>query len=811
MEHLAADFQAINSNSALLRAASKRCGKGGNGRKGKEKRRLFFKLTLFLLGVLLIPILFEIVYRHTPAEASGDEPTLSHVDGAQVFTHHKNGMSYMRFMHYRSSSNQVSYCLDYDKEGPVDGGTLWNQGADAIYGPLEYYIAHGYPTTTYIAGQWWSADEAETLTQLAIWIHRGSVGLDGSCINSEGKHQNMHNIDGDPRDSTLFDAAVRFYQEGVGGYTPYGMRFCYLWRQPNASTQNMLVGILYDGTNNFTLRKSSSNPNCTTGNNRYSFAGAVYGLYTDSCCATLAQTVALNEAGEANIPSLAPGPYYIKEITPPKGYKANGDVVSIIAYGDQSMTASVVDDPWMGRIKIQKLDSWTSVSQGNNLYSLAGAEFDLVKNTPSHEKVGTLVTDETGSVTSHPLPLGDYQIVERKAPMGYAVAKGYFSCTLTQENAEQNRPYEVEVPEAPQYDPGEMLIQKDDAETGDNQPLGNGSLAGANFKVSFFAGSSNQDDLPENPTRSWILKTDKEGKTSLGRAFENPSVYLEDGASFYLNQEGKVVLPLGVVKIEETKAPAGYKLPERAAWFYTISPTNDGYQERHAVGTVWVPEPIKRGDIEFVKAHGGTMERLHHIPFRVTSLTTGESHLITTDENGFFSTETSNYAHSENTNANDRALDGETVDESKLDDASGTWFYGHANPARSNPVTDEVGALPYDTYRIQELPCSENKGLKLVDVTATVSRDKQLIKFGTIDDDPMEIDEPKTADETEKLDEPSTVQAKEERSSSGKLPKTGVVTVSALGLLGGGAASTVVGISKYRKIHRAKNPNGNVW
>ncbi len=801
MEHLAAAFQATH-NPTILKTAPRRRRAQKGGHTERRRKKLSFKLFLSLPSLSLILILSGLFYQHTPAQATETEPTLNHVDGAELFTHHKNPMSYMRFMHYRNSAGQVAYCTDYDKGGPADGGTFWDQGADAIYGPLEYYVSHGYPATTYISGQWWSADEAETLTQLAIWIHRGGVGLDGTCVNSEGQHQNMHNIDGDPRDSTLFEAAVSFYYEGISGYTPYGLHFCYLWKQPNTATQNMLVGIVYNGTNDFTLKKVSSDSGCTTGNDNYSFAGAVYGIYSDEVCSTLVQTVTLDEKGEANIPALTPGPYYIKELSPPMGYKPNNNVVSITALGDQSLTTTVTDDPWMDQIKIQKADSWTSLSQNNTLYSLAGAEFDIVKNDPAQETVATLVTDETGSATSAFLPLGDYQVVEKKAPLGYAIAKGYFSCTLTQELAEQGIPYQLDVPEAPQYDPGEMLIQKNDAETGDEKPLGGGSLAGAHFKVSFFASCADQDNLPETPTRSWTLKTDKDGKTSLKRAFENPNVYLEDGPSFYLNEEGKVVFPLGVVKVEETKAPEGYMLPERTAWYYTILPTNDGVRELHVVNTVWVPESLKRGELEFIKAHGETMARMRHIPFKITSLSTDESHLVTTDENGHFSTESSNYAHSENTNVNDGALDGERVDEAKLDDASGTWFYGHTDPARTNPINDEVGALPYDTYRIQELPCSQNEGLKLVDVTATVSRDKQLVKFGTIDDDPEDPVDP---------EDPPAEERKEERSSSEKLPKTGIATFSVLGLLGGGAASTVVGVSKFKKAHPAKNPNGHVW
>ena len=47
---------------------------------------------------------------------------------------------------------------------------------------------------------------------------------------------------------------------------------------------------------------------------------------------------------------------------------------------------------------------------------------------------------------------------------------------------------------------------------------------------------------------------------------------------------------------------------------------------------------IKRGDIEGVKIGAGTHKRLADVPFRITSKTTGENHVVVTDDNGQFST-----------------------------------------------------------------------------------------------------------------------------------------------------------------------------
>ena len=47
---------------------------------------------------------------------------------------------------------------------------------------------------------------------------------------------------------------------------------------------------------------------------------------------------------------------------------------------------------------------------------------------------------------------------------------------------------------------------------------------------------------------------------------------------------------------------------------------------------------IKRGDVEGVKIGAGTHKRLANVPFKITSKTTGESHIVVTDKNGQFST-----------------------------------------------------------------------------------------------------------------------------------------------------------------------------
>ena len=125
---------------------------------------------------------------------------------------------------------------------------------------------------------------------------------------------------------------------------------------------------------------------------------------------------------------------------------------------------------------------------------------------------------------------------------------------------------------------------------------------------------------------------------------------------------------------------------------------------------------IKRGDLEGVKIGAGTHKRLANVPFKITSKTTGESHIVVTDKNGQFSTASDWASHKKNTNAGTSSEDG-------------IWF-GTSEP------DDSKGALLYDTYEIEELACESNKGMKLISAfEVVVSRNKVTIDLGTLTDE----------------------------------------------------------------------------
>ena len=199
------------------------------------------------------------------------------------------------------------------------------------------------------------------------------------------------------------------------------------------------------------------------------------------------------------------------------------------------------------------------------------------------------------------------------------------------------------------------------------------------------------------------------------------------GDDFYKVSNGTVVLPLGTISIEETKAPEGYNLDgaylqvggvgEKITGKYVAQITQNGNLAQLKGGNTFkVSDKIKRGDFKLTKIDTDNQNRMSDIPFRVTCKGTGESHIIKTDENGYFSSESSWNAHSKNTNG------GGAYD--------GLWFSSADGSAK---VDDSVGAMPYGDYTLEELSCDNNRGKILYKGEFSIRRDKVTVDIGTIE------------------------------------------------------------------------------
>ncbi len=352
----------------------------------------------------------------------------------------------------------------------------------------------------------------------------------------------------------------------------------------------------------------------------------------------------------------------------------------------QSLIGSWYSKP-TGYVEIMKSSANQSVSDGNSNYSLGGAKYGIYANGTL---ITTLTTDESGYAKSGELEEGNYVIKELSASKGYALDVNSYDIEVIADETSRK-----EVLEVPQVNPLAMVLEKVDAETGKSEGQGNASLTNAEFTVKYYETQSETDPAEngEEPLKTWVFKTDENGQIQFKKD------YLVSGDSFYTQTDGSTLcVPLGTVTIQETKAPTGYNLNENV---YVQKITSEGTEEVvEAYQTPTIGNQVIRGDLKLVKVSDGSLERLANVPFKITSITTGESHIIVTDENGYADTSASWNLHTTNTNQ------GETSED-------GVWF-GASEP------DDSKGALPYDDYLIEELRCESNEGMNLLKFNVSV-------------------------------------------------------------------------------------------
>ena len=434
-----------------------------------------------------------------------------------------------------------------------------------------------------------------------------------------------------------------------------------------------------------------------------------------------------------------------------KGYfpnSAGGNVISKITPKYPVRYYRVIKTLHKGYLTLHKDSSNKTLTDANDCYSLAGAEYGVYTDSNCSNKVATLTTNASGNANTVSLNPGRYYVKETKAPKGYFTDSQVYTADVSGANRESS-PVKLSVGDKPYNDPLRMVVGKFDGEKtyngAGNLPQGSATLADAEFTVDYYDtfDYDNYDDLKKadiEPTRSWTFKTNANGIAHF------TTVDFVSGDVFYYNTNNDPCIPRGTIVVRETKAPKGY-LKSNAISFQKIM-EGSNVDALRTYNLAEVPEQVYRSDFEFTKKAENGSDCLAGVPFKVTSLTTGESHIAVTDENGYFSSASSWNAHDGNTNANDWALTADgTIDSARLNASAGFWFGnnsvldGNGTTSTSDAVKadNKLGALPFDTYSVEELRCSANEGYALINTTVTVTRDAKTIDLGTFDDPEPEI------------------------------------------------------------------------
>ena len=576
-----------------------------------------------------------------------------------------------------------------------------------------------------------SSQHIYLLKQCVVW-QRLSVHLGWQCDNVRASYDEIPKAIQDE----VYAGAKTFASENKGRYECGGYIYSGEGQDIGQFWAKLAVG-------NATLKKTSSNASITDGNGLYSIAGATYGVYSDKDCTKQLATLTTDNSGNTDTVEVKAGTVYIKELSAPAGYKVDSTVYSLNVEAGKTATLNVSDTPKVTDtlIELFKIDMETQKDAPQGDASLEGAEFtwkfyaghytaDNLPSEPTKTWVTKTIAEKDSDGTIHyvsrlsdeykvsgdsfytqdgknVLPLGTLTVEETKAPNGYLLDGAYMQTDGSEEQIKGM--YLTQITEdgdiavlsgSNQYHVsdkvirGGVKIQKRDLETSDTKGQGSATLKDAEFEII---------SLNDNA----VLV---EGKLySKNEVVKTILTDIEGVASTSAD-----LLPYGKYRIEESKAPEGYLTDGAEPIEFEI--TEDGKIVDLTGTDTSIYNQVKRGDLEGVKIGAGTHQRLAGVPFRITSKTTGESHIIVTDDNGQFSTSSDWASHKNNTNAGKTSEDG-------------IWF-GTSEP------DDSKGALIYDTYIIEELRCDSNKGFELIPpFEIVVSRNNVTVDLGTLTDE----------------------------------------------------------------------------
>ena len=508
---------------------------------------------------------------------------------------------------YETQDDQVAYCFDANLAPVVSTGTAYYPTPDEVDPEISYLMLHGYPTTTYINGVEFSADDAQLITQLAVWIHQGFVDENGVLSDKVDGHFQVD------------DNRVLTYVKEHGPQI--------------LNAANYLVN------------------------------------------------QARSEGPKSNIPAEMRSKLYMPETN---------------AY--QRMLVGP-KDPW-GCLKMSKVINLTGDILTSPEYDISQIEFELYKDNQPTGKVFKISSDKMDvngyvgydkDMPSHDyidVAPGFYTLVEKNVPQGIEATDDtnriYVGAYTGDSSITQ-----ATISNKAKYIPVETLIHKVENIDGKAIPL-----EGAQFEVTHTIGSTKH---------TWILSSDKEGMVKLD------SEHLVSGDEIQTNETGQAILPLGTLAIKEIKAPEGYAVNNKTLQI----DLSEYIDTQKTISPITIENNKIRTNLKFIKKDGNTGQSLAYVPFRLTNLETGESHIIFTDAKGVF--DSSSIPHTERTNSNDE-LSSEQLkklpEDLKLTQC-GLWFKGSEN----SQATDALGSLPYGTYKLEELRGETNVGYELLTMT----------------------------------------------------------------------------------------------
>ena len=228
-------------------------------------------------------------------------------------------------------------------------------------------------------------------------------------------------------------------------------------------------------------------------------------------------------------------------------------------------------------------------------------------------------------------------------------------------------------------------------------------------------------------------------------------------------------LPYGTYTIRETKTNSSYQRTDKTEHRFEVREDGTIYSydnkffdvNENGEESVDLYDPVftfdnyvYRSDVQGTKIGDGDSKRFSYVPFKIISVSTGETHVVMTDKNGFFTTkdrrsgdameEDEAWAEERKRNPLDdligeALLSMDMLAERADDIYHGAWF--GEGEFGSEAEMSSCGALPYGSYILEEMSCEQNDGYTLQRFFFTVDEKSRsgLIDLATITDDIPEI------------------------------------------------------------------------
>lgn len=248
------------------------------------------------------------------------------------------------------------------------------------------------------------------------------------------------------------------------------------WQDTFTKRQDVVYSI-WNPLGKLQIKKTSANTSITDNNSCYSLANAVYGVYKSESDAkndkNRVSSLKTNENGWSNTIELNANTYYLKEVTPPKGYALSSAINKITVtsgkttqYGTNNELKDYPQSDPVG-ILLGKIDKETNKNKPQGSASLANAEFtikyykglydsDPAKSSQVPARSWVLKTNSNGFAyldskykvsgddfyyngsNAPTIPVGTITIQETTAPTGYFINNEVFVRKITTSGHAEN-------------------------------------------------------------------------------------------------------------------------------------------------------------------------------------------------------------------------------------------------------------------------------------------------------------------------------------------------------------------------------------